>query len=332
MKTSLKKEEILKFLPETTSLVYVDYGDSLDEHCDIIQKCVHESNFDTLYERVNDWYMECELDGIAEYIKELKKDLKNNYQLTEDEAQEIIDENDDEIRDEIYDRCDDDIIKDLLGNTSSPIAHYDTGYYMDSGSWNWSDAEVRLERMKIKKFLQIRNSDNDYNIDMMIRQASYGGYLLIYFKMHIDDFINYENLEGEVKSIKFRNAHIGIIDHSVGSGDVTKLHGHEFVLPYNRKNVFLEKTIKYNWTYEIAGMVRDWCDSTGYEFSTQDIGEIEASATNDYLERERQLNEVYKSGKCTTGDMDINRHRNAVYVNDYPCGTRCKDCGTFWID
>lgn len=332
MKTLLTKEEILKFLPERTSLIYVDYRDSLDEHHDLIQECIHKGNFDALYESIDEWYRDAEWDGITEYINEIRTAIENHFDLTEFDAEEITDEYEDEIREAIYDRCDDNLLKDLLRNTSDPIAHYDTDYYMESGSWNWSDAEVRLERMKIKKFLQVKNSDHDHNIDMMIRQASYGGYLLIYFKMKVDDFINYENSEEQIKSIKFRNAHIGIIDHNEGSGDVTELKGHEFILPYNRENVFLEQTIKYNWTYSIAGMVRDWCDSTVYEFSTRDVGEIEISSTNAHLKREEEYNETYRKGKCTAGDMDISRHRNVEYINNFPCGNKCKDCGTFWVD
>ena len=32
------------------------------------------------------------------------------------------------------------------------------------------------------------------------------------------------------------------------------------------------------------------------------------------------------------GDMNISRHKETPYRNDYPCGSRCEDCGTFWID
>lgn len=331
MKTTkqITKDQVIELLPKTTSLIYVDYTDSLDEHHDLIQKCIHEGNFNCLYEAINDWYSDSQFDGIWDYMNDLRTKLENQFGLTEEEVEEIIDEYEDEIKDEIYSRCDDDTLKDLIRNTSNPIAHYDTGYEIPFETWNLTEAELRLERIKLKKFLQIKTSSYDSDLDMMISQSN-GGSLLIYFKLDINDFINNENKD--FKSIKFTNAHIGIIDHYQGGGDITELHGHEFILPYGKENVFLEKTIKYNWTYEIAGMCHDWCDSTEYEFSFENVGEVEKSNTNNLLEQEEKYNQVYKNGECSTGDMDINRHRNTEYINNYPCGTKCKDCGTFWID
>lgn len=317
--------EIIDLIPKTTSLVYVDYRDNLDEQQDIIQKCIHNNNFDDLYEKIDEWYWDC--DNITYYIDKLKTDLENKYNLTEEEVENLIEKYEDEIRDTIYGRCDDDTVKDLINNTSDLVAHYDTRYYVNEGSWDWTKEEVKNERIKLKKFLQIKSTKYDKNIDMMIRQSSGGGYLLIYFNMDINDFI-----DNNAKSIKFKNANIGIINHYEGSGDITYLEGHNFSLPYNPKNVFLEETIKYNWTYSIAGMSYDWCESTKYEFSIEDLGKIDDSYTNNLLEKEENYNKVYTSGKCSAGDMDINRHRDLFYRNDFPCGTKCPHCGTFFID
>lgn len=320
-------EQVVELLPSRVSLVYIDYRDSLDGHEEKIQECIHERNFDSLFELVDDCFMEAEWEGLDYVLKELKDDVERTFDI--EDAEYILEEYKDELRDEIYDRCDDDVIEDLLRNTGSLIAHYDTGYEVPGGSWNWSEAQVRLERMKLKKHLSIDHSDFDDDMDMMIRQASYGGQVLVYFHMNPRDFIN---IKDGVKSIQFTDASIGIIDHCNGSGDVMDLHGHSFVLPYNQENVFLEKTIKYNWTYSIAGMVSSWCDGTVYHFETMNVGEIERSSANDLIDREKQYNKTYQSGGCTPGDMDIRRHRNVTYINDFPCGNKCKDCGTFWID
>lgn len=324
---NLTLEQVINLLPTTTSLVYVDYRDNLDEQTELIQQCISEGTFDRLYEKVDDWYMDANWEGLDYYLKELKSDIENTFDI--EDATDIMEQYEEEIRDEIYNRCDDDIVNDLLRNTSNLIAHYDTGYEMDSGSWNWSEAETRLERIKIKKFLGIKNSGYNDAIDMMIGQATYGGSLLIYFQ--IDDLKDFFDLEN-VKSIKFKNAHIGIIDHFNGSGDITDLPKHQFTLPFNKDNVFLEKSIKYNWTYAIAGMVHNWCESTEYIFADDEVGTIEKSTTNNLLEQEQKYNETYKNGSCSVGDMDIKRHRNTTYINNYPCGNKCKDCGTFWID
>lgn len=325
----IELKDVLKLLPEKISLIYVDYRDNLDEHHDLLQRCLSEGNFDELYEKADEWYMESEWQGIDYIKKELLKDLQSEFEIDEDEAEDIIEKFDDNIRDEIYERRDDDVLSDLISNTSAPIMHYDTGYEMESDSWKWTEKEVYKEMQSIKKFLGIRTKKHNEAIEMMIRQATYGGNLLIYFKGDIEEFMK---IDDSIKSIEFSDAWIGITDHCNGSGDITQLSGVSFKIPFSIQNVFYEESIKYNWTYAIAGMCSDWCDSTSYEFLKESKREVKLSSTNAYLEQEKKYNETFKNGGCTTGDMDYNRHRNTYYENNYPCGNKCKDCMTFWVD
>lgn len=41
-----------------------------------------------------------------------------------------------------------------------------------------------------------------------------------------------------------------------------------------------------------------------------------------------------KTKTCTGGDMNYSRHNkdDQHYQNNFPCGTTCDKCGTFWID
>jgi len=321
-------EQIKKLLPKTTSLYYVDYRDSLDDHQELLQQCISDNDFCPLWEAIDEWFIDSPCHAFKYLNKELASDMVNEFNIDDDEAEELIEEYRDELQDHYYSVDDSDVLKDLLRNTASLITHYDTGYYMESGSWNWSEAEIRLERIKIKKFLGIKNSGYDDDLDMMIQQASGGGQLNIYFKMDFEDFIG-----NDKKSIIFSDYQIGIVNHYEGSGDILETEIKEDLkLPFNRQNVFLEKSIKYNWTYSIAGMVSSWCDSTGYRFSDDDLGGLEDSKQAELNKQEQKYNETFSKGSCTFGDMDYNRHRNTEYINDYPCGTKCKDCGTFWID
>jgi len=323
-------KEILELLPNSTSLIYVDYRDSLDEHPQLLQRCIHEGNRDALYEGIDDyWYQEAEWEGVKEYQKELIKDIQKKYECSEEEAEDYVEQNEDDIIEEIYNRCDDDTVKDLLRNTRNPICHYDTGYSIDEETWNWSNVKVRLERMKLKHFLKITSSKFDKEIDMMLMQCN-GGQLLIYFEAEIDDFCRNE----VIKSISFTDAYIGVVDHYQGGGDVMDgcLKGITITLPFNKENIFLEKSIDYNWTYSIAGMCSDWCEETKYSFGFEDVGEVETSKTNNFLQREAKLDAKFKNGDCTAGDMKYDRHRNIEYINNYPCGNKCTKCGTFWID
>lgn len=51
------------------------------------------------------------------------------------------------------------------------------------------------------------------------------------------------------------------------------------------------------------------------------------------VKRERELDEKWRKTRgCTFGDMNYSRHADKEYINDFPCGSKCKKCGTFWID
>lgn len=325
-------DKVLELLPWKTSLVYVDYTESLDEQPKLLQRCIHAGNMDAIYEESNDWYYDSELESVNSYKKELKKDICKKYSCSEEEADAFLEDYEDEIREAIYERCNDDTVKDLLRNTSKPICHYDTGYSIDTETWNFTEAQVRLERIKIKKHLGITSSKFDSALDMMIMQCN-GGQLLIYFKADIEDFCKNES-EELIKSICFSDAYIGIVDHAQGGGDVMDvcLKGENILLPFKKENVFLEKSIDYNWTYSIAGMSHDWCDDTKYTLGFIEVGEIEESKTNEFLKKEEKLDAIFKAGGCTAGDMKYTRHRNIHYINNYPCGNKCMDCGTFFID
>lgn len=326
----ITEEEIKELLPQRVSLYYVDYRDSLEDHHEIIQRCVSEGELAPLWEATDEWFGGGSYESEKHYKKELIQDIARKYDIDEDEAEGLLEEHDDFIRETLCERDDSDVIKDLLRNTSEFVAHYDTGYYVESDSWSWTESEIRAERQRIKKVLGIRNKLHNDNIDMMIRQASYGGNLLIFFNLDVEYFTDQSF---EPKGIQFSNYHIGIIDHRGGSGDICEIHRETVTLPFNRDNVWLEKSIKYNWTYAIADMCSGWCDSTGVTLLAEEVGgEIETSSMVELQKRESKYNATFKAGSCTAGDMDYNRHRNKVYINNFPCGNKCTDCGTFWID
>ena len=77
-----------------------------------------------------------------------------------------------------------------------------------------------------------------------------------------------------------------------------------------------------------------WCEGTNMELSVskEDLGEVVLSDKGEHMAREAKLDKTYRDGGCTAGDLKYERHRNTTYINEYPCGTRCKSCGTFFID
>lgn len=325
-------EDVKELIPKRVSLHYVDYKDSLDEQTQLLEECIKSGTKDTLYEKVDEWYIDDHY-GFDYVWDELKSDIESKFDI--EDAQDIMDEFDDQIRDTIYDRDDSNVIKDLLRNTSKQTMFYDTGYEVESDSWSWSEARVRLERILIKKHLGLVSNNSksnwDESIDMMIRQASYGGQLVIYFYDDVNDFFDTE----KIKAIRFKNFHLAIINTGNGSGDSTELYGADVELPFLKDNIYLCKNIGYSYTFNVCGMSSDWCSSTDVyllEEATQEVKELPESALAAVQARDKKLEAIYRAGSCTAGDMNYGRHRRMTYINNFPCGNKCLDCGTFFID
>lgn len=326
-KEKIELKDVIDLLPKWVSLTYVDYRDDLDDHPQLLSKCIKDNSLDPLFEEEWTWFDEQRWESLQEVLKELKNDLIDTYDIDEDEADDIVQEYDDYLRDEIYNRDDSSPVDDLLRNTRELVVFYDTGEEFDG--YGNSAAQYRLDRMRIKKLFSITDSKYDHDIDMMLMQASYGGNLVVYFNADVIDLLS----DKPVNSIHFDNAAIAIINTVNGSGDHCHLEGHSFTLPFTRDNLFVDKTISYNYTYSVCGMSSDWCDRTGFTLLEESVPcELTESSLNSFMEREAKLDAVFKSGKCTFLDMKYERHRRHTYINDFPCGNKCLDCGTFWID
>lgn len=168
--TKIKLENVLALLPKEVQLYYVDYNDNLDEHLDLLQECIEAKNFDTLYEKIDEWYIgssDYEFDNI---LNELKEDIEYTFDI--EDASEILEEFEDEIRDAIYERDSSDILGDLLSNTSNiPLrvtmySNYDcinSHWFETSGNGGYSYKEsyfgamvdtLKLNPKKVKELLK----------------------------------------------------------------------------------------------------------------------------------------------------------------------------------
>ncbi|NMA74299.1 MAG: hypothetical protein GX963_09110 [Bacteroidales bacterium] len=323
-------EEIKSLMNDKYYLLFVDYNDSLDEHADKLQEALETGTTEPIMGLI-DWSFD-EILSLDNEKKELKEKIQKKFDITEEEADGLMEKYECEIQDYIYNHDESTPIKDLFRNTSKQVVFYDTGYEMESESWSWSDEEILEEVERIKKIFNVTTSKYDENIRVMITQATYGGQLVVYFYEKIDDLLP-EDPEKDFTKVDFKDASIAIIDVYGGSGDHTELIEHSFSLPFKRKNLTIDKTIKYNYTYSVCGLMSDWCSNTIVKLSHEKAeGEIKESRMNAHKAKEAKYNEVFAQGKCSAGDMDINRHRGVYYRNEYPCGNKCPHCGTFWID
>lgn len=110
--------DFVKSLMEPSyTLVWTDYNDNLDNHLDIIRKCLDRRNCDCLWEKAGEWYGDAEYEAVHGIMEKLKEECFVFNDFDEHEVDDFFDEHDDEIRDEIYSRNDSDVLKDLIRHT-----------------------------------------------------------------------------------------------------------------------------------------------------------------------------------------------------------------------
>lgn len=316
-------DDIVSLMDNRYSLYYVDYRENLDECLEKVQDAIH-GDHEGLDGITMDWDI---YETEKEYLKQLQKKLEQHFGIDEDEAKELIDENEDDLRNELHERDDSTPLSDLMRNTGDQVFFYDTG--VEIGDMY---APLKNRVRDVKKAIKIlqKNKEFDSTIKELVENASYGGRLVIYFR---DSLKEWTELDDDINTIKFSNIiTVAVIDNCNGSGFDVEIK-HEFSLPFNRKNVFIDETVKYSYVYDVCGLDPQWCKKTGVTLLKQKTKKVAPdSAINDHIEKVKKFDDVFKKGGCTPGDMNIKRHRDTFYRNDYPAGTTCPHCHTFWVD
>ncbi len=323
-------DQIKSLLDARYTLHYVDRDSSLTDHLDKLGTTIRTQDYEPIDTLVDEWFRDDDY-GLDTALDELKDKIESTFDL--EDAEDLIEKYRDDIIEVIYDRDDSTPLDDLIRNTRDAVAFYDTDLYLGEP---YDQSTVAESLKEIKRLLKIKLKDvtHDKKLEEMIVNASYGGRLVVYFNPDKDDLTALMQL-GDKNCIEFRNPTLAIIDTMNGSGYNVTLDGFHFSLPLNPQNFFFDKEIKYNYTYAVCGMYSNWCQSTSISFARKRYRKKE-SKVNDLtaqLEQERIYKETFQKGKCTYGDKDPYRHRNVVYQNTPPmCGTKCQDCGMFWID
>jgi len=323
------KNEIIAEIKKNQPEIYWDYRDEMSK--ENIDKIF--SSEDGLNDVENEIW-DLNIDYVCDLEHERCKDLisesedKINEELNSEDSEEWEEEFNDFAREYI---CVDMDLKGLLRNNRDEVFFYDTCEEFGDQCFN-SAMDKYNDIRRIKKTLGIKTNQFDAKLRELLNNASYGGNLVVYFAADVLTLRDYVFSETK-KFITFKgNVSIAITDTCNGSGHDVCIN-HSFKLPFNPENLFYEDTIKYNYSWAVCGMCRDWCSGTdwGFELATKKV-KTKESSLNAAIAKDREYKRVFASGKCTFGDMDLTRHRNAPYVNEYPCGNRCLDCGTFFID
>lgn len=326
VQTQLKElslEIIKDNLQESYNLIYIDYRDNLDEQMDEMQKSIINGNFDNFDEKIDNWYWDSVNDSINEEIYELKKQLKSKgYSLDNFEDFEDI------VYDIICGRDNSNPLPTLIKNTSKTPIFFSLNIYIDEDL-----DSIKRTLNKIKKILNIPFNNKEYDKDILyvLNNRCYGGHLGIFAIPDYEDLLMN-------KPMKFSgDIRLAIVNYDNGSGWHTILENFETPYYIFNKNIFIDETFKYNFSFAVCDMYSDWCkDCELIIEQPKETDKIINIKPNErlvsFIKNDAEYDKVFKEGGCSFGDMNIKRHRNVVYINEYPCGSHCKDCGTFWID
>ncbi len=322
--------QIQPYLPNYVDLYFVDYRDNLDEHKDLLQDSLAANSLSPIQEKVWDWWTFPE----GEYLREIRKKMED------DGAEELYEENEDEIRDWLNEKDTSTPVKDLLRNTGEISMFYSLGLELDGWSSGfmcnpWRSSSYAQDAYKVRRVLGIAKGTPEADrIDSIIQNAGGGGELRIYFSNELSNVLSADS-ENDFKQIHFKGEFaVAVYNAGEGSGDFEYLKLDK-TFPFQRSNLYTSESEKYNLE-NCFGMCSDWLrkqNAPVFKMETpkrgQKIKESKNAARN---AQDAEYKRIFKAGGCSAGDMDYTRHRGVYYDNNFPCGSRCPHCKTFWID
>ena len=328
MKLTPKQIEarIKKAYPHGTDLIYIDYRDNFDNNKDLMEELANTGFMDNLTENMDFW--DSEHEAINHIIEE---------NFDEDERKQI--DEDKDLRQAVVDICQDldtsHPLRDMLKNTARRFFYYDLDYKVEAqGSREFmNDCDYNNEEelaRGVAKRLRISYSKYKEELDELVANAWYGGDLVILFVADPSDLY-----AEKPNFIKFNSGfEVCIMDRGQGSGHSVKID-RDFTFQFLRENLHDDiGNNGYSFSNEVCGLCK-W-DETDFEWLKKANNKVIEVATNEQakaiVDRDKQYQKTYNEGGCTFGDMKYSRHRDTEYINNYPCGNKCKICGTFWID
>lgn len=160
---------VKSLMEQSYTLLWTDYNDNLDNHLDVIRRCLDKQNCEYLLEKVDEWYSDAECEAVHGIMEKLKEECFVFNDFDEHEVDAFFDEHEDAIRDEIYSRNDSDVVKDLIRNTDDiPIrvemlSDYDcinSNWFESQGGYSYEKSyfgdminSLNLNPAKVKKLL-----------------------------------------------------------------------------------------------------------------------------------------------------------------------------------
>lgn len=318
-------------------IYYVDYRDDMSH-----------LSWDEWLELIREWYLE--RDVTENWDSDITYIVDEAY-----EALDIDDRDDDDLRDEIqdliYEHCSNDPMPQLLRNTRDQNIVHVIGdiddvelpsEVLDSDEFAEWDLQtfrtgILLGRTLEEMIALFRDEEpwatSEYRKYYSIHNEGFGyTKLCVAYKMDADDIPKIHTMYQNWDKVALRNWDVGVINNSEWSGWMdTNKFAIDPVFTFDINQCYHDKSMWRYWYYDEVcwGEANDWhlilVEKTEVPLVTEDpLAAMRAV--------EAEYEATYKNWGCTLGDTKYDRHRNTKYINEYPCGTHCMDCGHFWID
>lgn len=308
-----------KYLEDNYELAWINGWDNEGVPAGIAEAMVRERSYEPLYDSPDmEWVDNMRGEEVFHEFTRIKSKMIGDGVATEEEIDAI----QDEIEEEIYARDKSDVWEDL-------VKHTQMTFFISLGEeveepWSLSDEELEKEVAQFMDYFDTKYPKTEKGLRKLFSNG--GGLVRIYFTAYLGEL-----MKPGLKSIKLDGlVSMGAVNPYEGSGDVEEVYFDNVRIPLERKNIFSDAAEKWGWS-DIAGCSDGWAREV--EFLEEPCDKEIASAPEAGIkEREEEYNRRFREGGCTFGDMDMKRHRHIEYENSFPCGWRCKDCGTFWID
>lgn len=307
-----------KQYPKGLDLVYMDYSNNLDNSSDVLEELLRTGCSDEILE----WFIDTKWESIDEVISQYEDEL------SERERQEMIDW--------LYDHDTCDVEKELLKNTEDKLFFIETDIIMQI--FNDYDNESRKQQAKLLKPF-VKNETQKKELEYIQLEQFYQAPLSFYFYLSPRDLFD-ELHKNESKYIIIRHCYIANVDRMNGSNNICnnavfdiRIEKAKFLKSFGVDD---NKNNGYGW-----GRIANQTNYTEAVVFATDCRQKECIEVNPYFSEEREREQILqenwdKTGRCRKGDFDTNFNRHSgekVYENvPMNCGTRCSNCGTFWID
>jgi len=310
------------YVPDTCYLYDVDYRDDLDDHMDLLQKCLDQNDMYPFSEEVYDWWDFPE----QTYLEDIKRKMEA------DNLEEEYEEHYEEIREWLWEHDKSTPEDDLFRNTGDVTMFYSCDLDLDHG-WReaflcspWQNQTNAMAAYKVRRFLGIKKGTKEAEqIDTIVNESSYGGELRLYFRGDIRDFISGGEYESGKDKQDFKTIHfegevaVAVYNASQGAGWYEMIEINRD-LPFIRENLRISELERYS-IESCFGMYSDFCKGKNQSVNATVVSpkrKLKLKVSQKVLE-EKRFEEVFKNGGCSPEDdcMSFNAKKEAENLMIY---------------